>query len=143
MRCIPPSLPAQDSARSACSAGSPNSAFRFDLPLPVLLGLASFSRLPRTLYKVSVCLLVPALLLLAVCYCRTPTGRALPGAGADSVFTGGVSYQRASLANLVPEIVQLKLGTLWVWKKFADEHGCGSLAFGVAVGYRQGHAGNQ
>ena len=80
-------------------------------PAPVILWLTSYRNIPRLPRKASICLLVPALLLFAACYAITPDGQSLPGAGADSVFTDNLSYQRASLANLVPEIDQLKLGT--------------------------------
>lgn len=80
-------------------------------PVPVLLWLTTFFKQRRSLRATSICLLVPALLLVAVCYCMTPDGRALPQSSAGSVFTGDVSYRRASIANLVPEIDQLKLGT--------------------------------
>lgn len=80
-------------------------------PVPMLLWLGTFPRLSRALRTGSIGLLIPALLLFATCYCMTPDGKSSPEASAASVFAGVVSYNRASLANLVPEIDQLKLGT--------------------------------
>lgn len=65
----------------------------------------------RKLYAVAAALLVSSLAMLVASYVMTPDGKALTGSNADSVFTGEMSYRRASLANLVPEIDQLKLGS--------------------------------
>jgi predicted esterase len=79
-------------------------------PVPVLL-VCPLPIRRRSLNLVATGFLITALGLLAVCYAMTPNGKALPGSSADSVFTGKMSYQRMSLANLVPEIDQLKLGS--------------------------------
>jgi dienelactone hydrolase len=52
-----------------------------------------------------------AMLLLGVDYHLTPNGRSLPGSRVRSCFTGATAYRRASMANLVPEVDQLMLGT--------------------------------
>lgn len=49
--------------------------------------------------------------LLCVCYGLSPNGSALPGSRVGSHYGGAVSYKRASVANLVPEVDQVKLGT--------------------------------
>lgn len=80
-------------------------------PVPVLLWFATFLKRRRSLLLTTICLLASAMLLFAACYYMTPDGRAQTGASADSIFKGEISYKKASIANLVPEIDQLKLGT--------------------------------
>ena len=51
------------------------------------------------------------LLLLGIDYGLTPNGVSLPGSPIRSRFAGATAYHRASMANMVPEIDQLILGT--------------------------------
>jgi len=51
------------------------------------------------------------IILLFICYLLTPDRRNDDNSNARSLFSGEAEYQRASMANLVPEIDQLKLGT--------------------------------
>lgn len=78
--------------------------------VPVLIWLTSYAKRRRQLVVVSLCLVATGAILIGVCYYMTPDGRALPGACAESLFAGDTAYSRASIANLVPEIDQLKLG---------------------------------
>jgi len=80
-------------------------------PAPVLLWFSSFLKKRRRWHITAACLLVLAVILAVICYCMTPDGNGVAGSGVKSVFVGKTSYRRASIANLVPEIDQLKLGT--------------------------------
>lgn len=80
-------------------------------PIPILLYIITFLKKRARWYVAAAFLLLPAVALLLTCYRMAPDGLALPGARADSVFTGTATYRRASAANLVPEIDQLKLGS--------------------------------
>jgi pimeloyl-ACP methyl ester carboxylesterase len=82
--------------------------------LSVAIPLVSWAsvRLRRKIGFVVVGILGAAALgLLCVCYGLTPDGSSLPGSRVRSHYRGSVSYRRASVANLVPEVDQLKLGT--------------------------------
>ena len=50
-------------------------------------------------------------ILLSICYLLTPDRKNSQNSNVRSVFSGTVQYSRLSIANLVPEIDQLKLGT--------------------------------
>ena len=81
------------------------------LPAPVLLWVASYLRRKRRLLSAAVILVGLSLLLLGIDYVLTPDGLPWPGSPARSCFAGTASYQRASPANLVPEMDQLILAT--------------------------------
>ncbi|MBN1671089.1 MAG: hypothetical protein JXR37_08665 [Kiritimatiellae bacterium] len=81
------------------------------LPVPILLWIAAILRKRRKCLFTAAGLALIAGVLLCVCYLRTPDGESAPGSAARSVFTGTARYTRGSIANLVPEIDQLKLGT--------------------------------
>ena len=81
------------------------------LPAPVALWLAVYTRRKRGPLTVGACLGILALLFLGINFTFTPDGQPLPGSSARSCFTGATVYRRASMANLVPEMDQLILGT--------------------------------
>ncbi len=81
------------------------------VPAPLLLWLGSYPRPERVTLAAGAILGALTLLLLGLDYHLTPAGRSLPGAPMRSCFTGATAYQRASLANLVPEMDQLILAS--------------------------------
>ena len=78
---------------------------------PVAFWFATYRKRKRGTLMVSACLAVLALLLLGINYLLTSDGQPLAGSSARSCFTGATAYRRASMANLVPEMDQLLLGT--------------------------------
>jgi len=78
---------------------------------PVVLWFATYRKRKRGTLTASACLGVLSLLFIGINYIFTPDGQPLAGASARSCFTGTTVYKRASLANLVPEMDQLILGT--------------------------------
>ncbi|MBN2685940.1 MAG: hypothetical protein JXR40_11725 [Pontiellaceae bacterium] len=52
--------------------------------------------------------------LYGVCYQITPNGKTPNDSSIQSIFLNGPAYKRTSIANLVPEIDQIKLGTYLV-----------------------------
>lgn len=80
-------------------------------PAPVLYWLGGFVRRRRPVSVASLCLVMLALIMFAGCYFATPDGWAERGASVRSVYSASMPYRRASIANLVPEIDQLKLGS--------------------------------
>ena len=83
----------------------------FGLPAPVLLWVATHIRRKRGVLTAGAACGLLAILLLGTDYLLTPDGLALPGSPARSCFTGATAYRRTSMANLVPEMDQLVLGT--------------------------------
>ena len=81
------------------------------VPVPVFLYLCLWPRVIRLCRLAAVCLAAAALVLFAICYRLAPTGMPPAGSCARSVFTGETRFHRVSIANLVPEIDQLKIAT--------------------------------
>ncbi len=88
--------------------------------LAVIIEIISFLFIPFSLYvktkkkwfwTTAASGVVSGLLILLICYLRTPDGHAAPTSNIHSVFSGSAEFQRTSIANIVPEIEQLKLGT--------------------------------
>jgi pimeloyl-ACP methyl ester carboxylesterase len=78
---------------------------------PVALWFAAYRKRKRGTLTASACLGGLALLLLGINYLLTSDGQPLADSSAKSYFTGATAYRRASMANLVPEMDQLLLGT--------------------------------
>ena len=87
------------------------SAVILGLPAPVAMWFAVYTRQKRGPLAGGACMGLSSLLLLGIVYALAPEGRPLPGSPVGSRFTGTDAYQRASVANLVPEMDQLILGT--------------------------------
>lgn len=81
------------------------------LPAPVAFWLAAYRRRKRGALTTSACLGALALLFLGIDYTLTPDGQPQAGSSVRSCFAGATAYRRASMANLVPEMDQLILGT--------------------------------
>ncbi len=81
------------------------------LPTPVVLWFLAYRRRIRGTFTLAAALGIAAVLLLGINYVLTPGGQPLPASPIRSCFTGTTSYQRISMANLVPEMDQLILGT--------------------------------
>jgi pimeloyl-ACP methyl ester carboxylesterase len=79
------------------------------LALPPLAVWARLRKGRARTAAAGVALLVGA--LVAALYAASPDGRPLPGSPLRSEFLGGAGYRRASVAALLPEIDQIKLGT--------------------------------
>ncbi len=81
-------------------------------PIPVLLWFSGrVKRFSLPAKKLSLFLASLSLALLAFLYSNTPPGESLSKEQPQSIFLRQYSYQRTSLANLVPEIDQVKLGS--------------------------------
>ena len=78
---------------------------------PAALWFAAYRKRKRGTLTASACLGGLALLLLGINYLLTSDGQPLADSSAKSYFTGATAYRRASMANLVPEMDQLLLGT--------------------------------
>lgn len=81
------------------------------LASPVLLWVVTYLKRKRFALIVALTPGILALVLLGIDYSITASGKSLPDSCIRSCFTGTTSYGRASMANLVPEIDQLVLGT--------------------------------
>lgn len=81
------------------------------LSVPITLWIATKKQQKRVTLKVSAYLSVLTLILLGINYTHSPDGQPLLGSSVSSKFMGEADYQRASIANLVPEMDQLLLGT--------------------------------
>jgi pimeloyl-ACP methyl ester carboxylesterase len=81
------------------------------LAAPVLLSAAAYTKRRKTVLVAGAACGLLAVLLLGTDYLLAPDGLAPPGSPARSCFTGATAYRRASMANLVPEMDQLVLGT--------------------------------
>lgn len=81
------------------------------LPVPAVLRVAAYRKRLRGALTLAATLGITAVLLLGINYFLTPDGRPLPASPTRSCYTGSTSYRRVSMANLVPEMDQLILGT--------------------------------
>ena len=81
------------------------------LPLPTVAYSMVFIRARIHVVVASGVALVVAAFLLLASYMITPNGETPSGSPIRSVFLNEIGYCRASVANLVPEIDQLKLGS--------------------------------
>lgn len=78
---------------------------------PIALGLAAYRQRKKVALIISAGLSVLALIFVGINYNFTPDGQSLADSSAKSIFKGATTYSRASIANLVPEMDQLILGT--------------------------------
>jgi len=82
------------------------------LPVPVLMWFITYYIKRKQVYLISATtLIILSILLLGINYAITPDGLPLPNSPVRSCFTGASSYQRTSMANMVPEMDQLILAT--------------------------------
>ena len=81
------------------------------LPALVMLWISSFLKRKRRTFMVAAIMGGMAIGLLCIDYGLTPNGLSMSGSAVHSCFKGTSAYQRASMANLVPEMDQLILAT--------------------------------